>query len=858
MNSSIVEEALKLLKDEADFSAKSKLHLAYEKFNQQESCKSNKCEKVENPKNPETQFNKEIVNLCCKVENILKILDTSCLENDEFANKNCCDYLLYWLYGEIIKGKYNAFSIHWLYDKIQTLLEENNSSSDRKVKCNESFMRIFDMEKLTNKKILFDFLSYYDSVYSILTTGESKNKKEYCQYLDFIFYIYSKIHEGYHSKTIKAYDNEINGFQEKLKSNHYNILKSKCLDLSQKSILKHLNAFIHTLNVQQTEYSKLISEPFNYGNFINVSNDIPKIRKNYDIFRYIHSYEAKEILARSNTDDMPDHTHYCSKINEQHASDYEGLKNTCKKFVLYFTYLSQNIPIDVNYFEYLNYWLNKELKETSTSATDFIRVMDSILNYEFPVYSLYYKFKDKVYNIKEDVFNEMDTLYTLYDNYNKFLTETENENKCEEYVNTCLSVYTENVNNCYQNKNRHFYKALLQFRDIYNKKKTSSKKCITQQLQNLPEAKTFEQHKKEIYKKKASSSCKNIESKSLKLLPNGKHDYENILKDLSAHDVYKKLDEYTPDEITCTNYCKEVISLDDKKEEVILLCAKIVKNLKELPTILTSVTSQDDLCSYLLYWSYEKIMNIFNNDPTKYNDYSVLNKLNYVLLNVNKDLEANKRCSYNFDGIFSEWEKEKDLHDYFKNFDKINECITDSTVDCKTYCNYLNHINNLYMNYIGNCCTCYTKPPSHCTKACPRYFKCNKKYFPSDLMSTFKCDNIVSTKSADQIFKNLTIDRDAIEKTNAHFGNIFTELMRDPFNVIMLPSFASLGISSVFFLFYKFTPLGSLLHRRSNKNKRIRDSLEKGHTPKSSRNKAKPKSVNPQNKRIRIAYSQIN
>ncbi|VUZ99286.1 PIR protein [Plasmodium vivax] len=127
-----------------------------------------------------------------------------------------------------------------------------------------------------------------------------------------------------------------------------------------------------------------------------------------------------------------------------------------------------------------------------------------------------------------------------------------------------------------------------------------------------------------------------------------------------------------------------------------------------------------------------------------------------------------------------------------------------------------------------------------------------------DLMSTFKCDNIVSTKSADQIFKNLTIDRDAIEKTNAHFGNIFTELMRDPFNVIMLPSFASLGISSVFFLFYKFTPLGSLLHRRSNKNKRIRDSLEKGHTPKSSRNKAKPKSVNPQNKRIRIAYSQVN
>ncbi|KMZ83503.1 hypothetical protein PVBG_00585 [Plasmodium vivax Brazil I] len=501
----------------ADFSTKSKLHLTYEKFNKESSSRNSEiCKKVKNILNPETQFNNKIVDLCCKVENILKNLDTSCLENDEHAHKNCCDYFLYWLYGEIIKGEYNFFSIHWLYEKIQTLLKENNSSINRKIKCNENFMRIFDMEKLTNKKILFDFLSYYDSIYHILRTGKGKNKKEYCQYINFIFYLYSKIHKGYHSKTIEAYDNEINGFQKKLKSYDYTILKSKCLDRFQKSILKHLNAFIHTLNVQQTEYYKQISEPFNYGNFIN-----------YDIFRYIHNYQAQKIPAGSNTADVSNLTNDCNKINEHPASDHEGLKNICKKFILYFIYLSQNIPIDVNYFEYLNYWLNKELKKIRTSATDFIRVMDSIVNYKFPVHSLYYKIKDKVYNIKEDVLNEMDTLYTLYDNYNKFLTETKDGSKCEEYGNKCLDVYETNINNCYQNKNRQFYKALLQFRDIYNKNKTNLQICKIQQLPDLPEKKTFEQHQKEIYKKKSSSSCNNIKSKNLKLLPNGEHKYVN-------------------------------------------------------------------------------------------------------------------------------------------------------------------------------------------------------------------------------------------------------------------------------------------------------------------------------------------
>ncbi|GAB69489.1 hypothetical protein PCYB_002380 [Plasmodium cynomolgi strain B] len=258
MNSDIVEKALDLLKHDVDLSKKSKLHLAYEKFNEQKSltCESEKCSKVKYVLNPDTQFNKKIVDLCCRVENILKNLDTSCSEDDELDHNNCCDYLLYWLYGEIIKGEYNSFSIHWLYDKIQTLLEENNSNSNKKAKCNENFMRIFDMEKLNNKKILFDFLSYYDSIYEILRTGIGENKKEYCQYIDFIFYIYSNIHKEYQSIKIKAYDNEINGFQKKLQDYDYTILKSKCFDSSQNTILKHINALTQTLNVEQKEYSK--------------------------------------------------------------------------------------------------------------------------------------------------------------------------------------------------------------------------------------------------------------------------------------------------------------------------------------------------------------------------------------------------------------------------------------------------------------------------------------------------------------------------------------------------------------------------------------------------------------------------
>ncbi|GAB69490.1 CYIR protein [Plasmodium cynomolgi strain B] len=218
------------------------------------------------------------------------------------------------------------------------------------------------------------------------------------------------------------------------------------------------------------------------------------------------------------------------------------------------------------------------------------------------------------------------------------------------------------------------------------------------------------------------------------------------------------MDEHTSDEVTCTKYCEEVISLDDTNEAVILLCAKIVKNLKELPSILKSVTSQDDLCSYLRYWSYEKIIDIFNKYPPKYNNYSVLNKLNYVLFTVNNDLKADKWCSYNFDGIFSKWEKEKELHDYFKNFEKINDNIDKKTSNCNTYLEYLKHISELYMKDLKYCCAYYTNPDPGYLEMCPKYFKCEKKYFPHSLISKLNCKNEKIDTNVDEIFKGLFVD----------------------------------------------------------------------------------------------------
>ncbi|EDL45423.1 variable surface protein Vir12, putative [Plasmodium vivax] len=279
--------------------------------------------------------------------------------------------------------------------------------------------------------------------------------------------------------------------------------------------------------------------------------------------------------------------------------------------------------------------------------------------------------------------------------------------------------------------------------------------------------------------------------------------------------MYKKLEDQKVDESTCSSYCEDLIYMDDKHEDFNLLCVKMATNLKELSTILSDVPLHADRCTYFIFWVYEKIKNILNENSSSHSNYYAINLLNEVLYTINKKLPLDQKCSYYFDGTLTDWKKEKYLHDYFKNIEEINKNVVNLPDKCGTYLEYLKHICDLYMKDLKSCCAYYTNSNPRYLEMCPKYFKCGKEYFPYSLISKLSCKNEKTYTNVDEAFKDLIVDHDVVMLTrmsnptasnyslNGSLQNLVSHLMGDRFNSAMFYSYSFLGISFLFFLLYK-------------------------------------------------------
>ncbi|GAB69396.1 hypothetical protein PCYB_001440, partial [Plasmodium cynomolgi strain B] len=241
-----------------------------------------------------------------------------------------------------------------------------------------------------------------------------------------------------------------------------------------------------------------------------------------------------------------------------------------------------------------------------------------------------------------------------------------------------------------------------------------------------------------------------------------------------AHEKYEKLSGTNIDELSCATYCKKLISLKGSKKDVQTLCAKMVTNLKTLHTNSDVGKTQKDRCSFLTHWARYHVMNLFSKNPISNQEKPLLKELNEAIFNVNENItEWNNRCNFYLYGNWDYWKEEKDLHDYFVNHDKINEYADRPNGDTPNkYCIYLNHINDLYKRYIKDCCMCFIRPNFDCEEKCPKYFKCEKKYYPYDLISKLKCSNQKPNDTVEEIFKPVTLDytvvtRSQIESLNS-------------------------------------------------------------------------------------------
>ncbi|KMZ81783.1 variable surface protein Vir12 [Plasmodium vivax India VII] len=821
MEDKIVEKALELLKTDDKISTQNKLHLVYEKFEKNPSLNtSNICKKEDNGHSTILKNDNEIVTLCIKVESILNNLNSICSTNNGHSGNKCCDYLIYWIYGELIKGNYTPYSVHWLYRKLQELLKRNQYGNNTSLKCNGNFKRVFGIENLDKRKHFHELLEYFDAIKGILKS-EKHVKKDYCYYIYYIMQLYKNMKEACYSRIPGACPDEIKLFHHKIKGDDLNDVKDKCPYFSQKFSLSNMNAILDQLKKEQIMDVEIVEEPFKYRKLIN-----------YDIFHYLKIYQKAEPSAQDKENSVSNETNQCTEMKNYVQDKLTELEKICKDSILYFFKLSKTVVNSIHYFDYLNYWLNKNLKGTGISATKFIGIMDKILSSKFSSNSLYKHFKHSVYDMNDQILKEMNILYDLYDDYNKFLEIS--ETKCTMYNNECLSTFVTEINKCDNIKNKKFYKALTNILSIYDKK--YQEKCANKRSSELSQiCKTLEELKTDMNEQNCIPSCKKINNMDLKTLHKEAH--ETVLNGLTAHEQYKKLDIQAVEESTCSNYCEDLIYMDGKEEEFNLLCAKMATNLEKLSTVLNGVTSHDR-CTYFIFWAYEKIKNILNKNLSNHSNYYAINLLNQVLYSINKKLSLSEKCPYYVDGALSDWEKEKYLHDYFKNFEVLEKNVGKNHDNCGTYLGYLNHIKELYMNDLKSCCAYYTNSKPHYIEMCPKYFKCDKKYFPHSLISKLNCGNEETNPNVDEVFKGLFVDHDVVTNRRSKSSKISHQMY--------------IARSDMQMQYEESPPL----ERKKPPVERKKPPLERNKPP--LERKPPPKKKSPRNERIRIAYASNN
>ncbi|SBS89298.1 PIR Superfamily Protein [Plasmodium ovale curtisi] len=183
----------------------------------------------------------------------------------------------------------------------------------------------------------------------------------------------------------------------------------------------------------------------------------------------IHEKEMDVKLSRGN------HNTECySFISDDRKFGTETAKDVCLKFKILYNIIEQKRhqkekDVDDKDFSYLNYWLNCLSRNTTSSNRvtfkEFQTKMDSVEDISITV-----SLNGKLYEIKNDDFNNMILLSNLHDNHAEIYQKTTNIGKrkisCIEYFEKYISIYKQGIIQC-PHDNTSFCKALKHFKEEY-------------------------------------------------------------------------------------------------------------------------------------------------------------------------------------------------------------------------------------------------------------------------------------------------------------------------------------------------------------------------------------------------------
>ncbi|KMZ95688.1 hypothetical protein PVMG_05832 [Plasmodium vivax Mauritania I] len=277
-----------------------------------------------------------------------------------------------------------------------------------------------------------------------------------------------------------------------------------------------------------------------------------------------------------------------------------------------------------------------------------------------------------------------------------------------------------------------------------------------------------------------------------------------IPKDSDLEKAYNELDEVDTN-VFYKQHCTEIKSFECQHKGVSNICHKLVKNLMHLSEM-PKGTKRDERCYLLKHWLYRELRQIFRSNLNDVSKEPVITKLKEVFFYINNKYFPDSPCYCYFDDTMNKWKENKQLHDYFQIYGKIEENIKSSNDSCNKYFEYLSSINELYKKNIGECCYCFKS--ENCTDICPGYFKCDEKFNPYNLYLQLKCTG-EPPKDFEKVDKPLGIDHYVITESQK-YALLSYRLTSDPFYMMAFYVLGVLGILMTFFVFYKVNKNGNV------------------------------------------------
>ncbi|KMZ88618.1 hypothetical protein PVBG_04827 [Plasmodium vivax Brazil I] len=143
--------------------------------------------------------------------------------------------------------------------------------------------------------------------------------------------------------------------------------------------------------------------------------------------------------------------------------------------------------ISINNFrgEFMNFWLNNQLKNKNIAADVFYEKLMS----KDELFDRDKKLKDNMHRIDHSHLERMNILYGLYDSYISLLYPAFNEkNSCGEHSNQCFQKYNKATKICFADRITEFCVALKVFKNKYDqiKDKNMLDDCNKRNILNLP------------------------------------------------------------------------------------------------------------------------------------------------------------------------------------------------------------------------------------------------------------------------------------------------------------------------------------------------------------------------------------